>query len=69
MKYRVLREHFGGRMFRAGDEREARPSDVGHLVASGVLAVVAAEKPEGKDKAGAKVDNKAAPPVANKAGA
>lgn len=38
MKYTVLREHLGDRDYRRGDEREADPSSVAHLVALGVLA-------------------------------
>lgn len=41
MKYIVKREHYGDRAYRAGDEREADPSSVAHLVVIGVL--VAAE--------------------------
>ena len=45
MKYTVLREHLGDRDYRPGDEREADPSSVAHLVALGVLAEVAAAPP------------------------
>lgn len=61
MKHTVLREHFGGRMFRAGDQREAREADVAHLVAAGVLA------PSEGEKAAPPVGNKADRPVSNKA--
>lgn len=40
MKYTVLREHLGDRDYRRGDEREADPSSVAHLVALGVLAPI-----------------------------
>ena len=40
MKYTVLREHLGDRDYRPGDEREADPSSVAHLVALGVIAPV-----------------------------
>lgn len=45
MKYTVLREHLGDRDYRPGDEREADPSSVAHLVALGVLAPVDASTP------------------------
>ena len=38
MKYTVKRQHLGDRMYLPGDEREANPDDVSHLVAKGVLA-------------------------------
>ena len=40
MKYTVLREHLGDRDYRPGDEREADPSSVAHLVALGVLVQI-----------------------------
>lgn len=40
MKYTVLREHLGDRDYQPGDEREADPSSIAHLVALGVLAPV-----------------------------
>lgn len=40
MKYLVKREHLGDRDYRPGDEREANPSSVAHLVALGVLAQI-----------------------------
>lgn len=40
MKFTVLREHLGDREYRPGDEREADPSSVAHLVALGVLAPI-----------------------------
>lgn len=59
--YTVLRQHLGDKMYMPGDIRKAKPSDVAHLVKSGVLVEgegAKAEKP---------VSNKAAPPVRNKA--
>lgn len=40
MKYLVKREHLGDRNYLPGDEREADPSSVAHLVALGVLAAI-----------------------------
>lgn len=60
--YTVLRQHLGDKMYMPGDVRKAEPSDVTHLVKSGVLVEgdgAKAEKP---------TQNKAAKPVANKAG-
>lgn len=37
MKFKVLRQHLGDRMYMPGDEREANEGDVGHLVDNGVL--------------------------------
>ena len=57
MKYVVTRQHYGDRLYSAGQEREARPSEVAHLVASGVLVEKAAEpvktkaRPVSKNKA------------------
>lgn len=56
--YTVARPHMGERFYAEGDEREADPRDVAHLVAKGVLREKAAEKPA----------NKAARKPANKAG-
>lgn len=39
-KYIVKREHLGDRDYLPGDEREANPSSVAHLVALGVLAPI-----------------------------
>ena len=55
--YIVLRQHYGDKPYAAGDEREANPRDVAHLVSSGVLA---------EKKAKAKAKNKAEPAVQNK---
>ncbi len=56
MKYTALRAHQGDKWYAEGDEREASPSDVAHLVASGTLV----------EKKAAPVNNKAEPPVKNK---
>jgi len=47
MKYTVIRQHFGDRMYMPGEERDATASDVQHLVKAGVLeeAKAKAEKP------------------------
>lgn len=45
MKYKVLRPHQGDKWYDAGDPREARETDVQHLVDRGVLEKV---KPEAK---------------------
>lgn len=37
MKFNVIRQHFGDKMYMPGDEREAAESDVAHLVRAGVL--------------------------------
>ena len=37
-KFTVLRQHLGDRMYLEGEEREAAPADVAHLVRAGVLA-------------------------------
>lgn len=58
MKYRVEREHIGDRRYLPGDEREARPEEVAHLVARGVLVQVKAVKAP-RNKAEARPRNKA----------
>lgn len=61
--YTVLRQHLGDKMYMPGDTRKAKPSDVAHLVKSGVLV-----EGEGEGvKAEKAVSNKAEPPVRNKA--
>jgi hypothetical protein len=40
-KYTVMREHFGEKSYVKGDDREAEPSDVAHLVSNGVLQLKA----------------------------
>ena len=37
MKYKVLREHYGEKFYAEGDEREANPNEVKHLINNGVL--------------------------------
>lgn len=59
-KYEVMREHHGDRLFQKGEEREADPADVAHLVERGVLA-------EASAKAAEATQNKAAPKAKNKA--
>lgn len=59
MKYHVIRQHFGDRMYMPGDEREAGEAEVKHLVASGVL------KPAG-EKSEHAPQNKAEPAPENK---
>lgn len=48
MKYLVKRVHFGDRMYEEGDEREANPSDVQHLINKGVLAEITEEDKDTK---------------------
>lgn len=48
MKYLVKRVHFGDRMYQEGDEREANPNDVQHLINKGVLAEFLDENKETK---------------------
>lgn len=55
--FKVVRQHLGDRMYMPGEQREAEPSDVAHLVRSGALAKMD-EAPE----------NKAEPAPQNKAG-
>ena len=56
MKYLVMRQHLGDRLYSKGDVREAREQDVGHLVRAGVLV----------EKSEPAVLNKAEPAVHNK---
>ena len=62
MKYEVIRQHLGDKMYVPGDPetgmREAVPGDVQHLVNNGVLIEAKAER---------KPPNKAEPAVKNKA--
>lgn len=58
MKFNVIRQHLGDKMYMPGDEREASQSDVQHLVSNGVLEEAKAER---------KPANKAEPAVQNKA--
>ncbi|WP_406871617.1 hypothetical protein WHT83_14955 [Aminobacter sp. P9b] len=57
MKFRVKREHFGDKMYMTGDEREAKESDVAHLVKAGVLEK---SEPAPKNKAEKAPKNKSA---------
>jgi len=57
MKFRVLRQHFGDKMYMPGDEREAAESDVKHLVDAGVLD----RAPEKAEKAPVNKAEKGAP--------
>ncbi len=59
MKYEVIRQHFGDKMYMPGDERDLSEADATELVRNGVL-----RKP--KAKAEPKVENKAEPAMANK---
>lgn len=61
-EYSVLRQHFGDRLYMPGDARTANDADVAHLVESGVLVPVTAEKaaPVPKNKAMKAPKNKAA---------
>jgi hypothetical protein len=36
-KYKVMREHLGDKFYLTGEQREANPVDVKHLVAKGIL--------------------------------
>lgn len=58
MKYTVKRQHYGDRLYSKGDEREADPQTVAHLVRQGVLAEAKAA-PEPKNKMAPAVKNKA----------
>ncbi len=58
MKYTVKRQHYGDRLYNAGDEREADPQMVAHLVRQGVL-VEAKAAPAPKNKAVIPPKNKA----------
>ncbi|QCP88103.1 hypothetical protein EYE35_21015 [Cereibacter sphaeroides] len=58
-KYTVLRQHIGDRPYEVGDEREAAPADVAHLVPH-VLEPASAEdgKADAKPAAGKKAASK-----------
>lgn len=58
-KFTVNRQHLGDRMYQAGETREAKASDVAHLVENGVLTAAKAE-PALKNKAEKPAKNKAA---------
>ncbi|MGN8113285.1 hypothetical protein [Labrys sp. 22185] len=55
MKFTVKRQHQGDKFYMPGDEREADPADVAHLLRSGVLSKA---KPAPKNKAEAPLANK-----------
>jgi len=57
MKYTVIRQHLGDRMYMPGEEREASPSEVRHLVKNDVLAEAKVER---------RPANKVEPAVQNK---
>ena len=59
MKYDVRREHLGDKLYSVGDEREANPNDVAHLVKNGVLVEKKAKEAP-KNKARIAPKNKAA---------
>lgn len=54
MKFKVLRQHFGDRLYLPGDTREATGTEVDHLVKAGVL-----ERDHDAEKAEEAPDNKA----------
>lgn len=68
MKYEVLRQHLGDRMYMPGDEREISETDAAALVKQGVLAKAGKKAEPPKGKAEPKPANKAEPAAANKAG-
>jgi len=57
MKFNVIRQHLGDRLYWAGDEREAEEKDVLHLVQNGVLVA--------KSDGGTKAKNEEKPKVKN----
>lgn len=59
--YDVTRQHLGDRLYLPGDQRQADPISVGHLVNKGVLVLR-------DEKAQRPVDNKAVKAPRNKAG-
>jgi len=50
MKFDVIRQHLGDRLYWAGEEREAEEHDVRHLVESGVLVAKSGEKTKAKNE-------------------
>lgn len=68
-KYEVMRHHTGDKEYAPGDAREAKESDVTHLVKNGVLRAASGEKAASApaNKADPRPDNKAAPKPATKA--
>lgn len=68
MEYTVKRAHLGDKWYDAGDPREARESDVKHLVKAGVLVPAGeGDDTESTNKPDAPVENKAAAKASNKA--
>ena len=66
-RYRVARQHFGDRLYSAGDMREAKASDVKHLVDNGVLVEeILAPASAHEEKATGAPQNKASVPPKNK---
>lgn len=62
MKFKVLREHYGDRLYTESDEREANERDVEHLVKAGVLQKADAKsEPEPENKAELAPVNKSEP--------
>lgn len=47
MKFKVMRQHLGDKLYMPGDEREARNDEVQHLIDNGVLAKME-ESPKNK---------------------
>lgn len=59
-KFKVKRQHYGDKLYNAGDVREASEAYVAHLVRSGVLEPVEEKaKPAPKNKSRAAPKNKA----------
>lgn len=52
--YTVKREHYGDKFYLTGEQREANPNDVKHLVDKGVLVEVVEETKPKTTKAPAK---------------
>lgn len=61
MKFEVIRQHYGDKLYMPGDMRDATENDVKHLVSSGVL------KPARERKAEAEPRNKMDTEPKNKA--
>lgn len=57
MKYNVIRQHLGDKMYMPGDSREASPGEVKHLLANGVIEEAKAD-PKPANKAEPKLQNK-----------
>ena len=52
--YEVKREHYGDKFYLTGEQRQANPIDVKHLVAKGVLVEIVEETKPKPTKAPAK---------------